>query len=470
MKLSFETPSPSQPNPNPNCQMPNLPSWLQSIYNPTHIRSALVSLAEREDIRIGLRQVQSIPNRSTADNPQNHGYNHSESQPKSASPARSAAAENGNASSTDSYYSVYTGSLPENGHRNRYVDILPYDRTRVRVRAGEAEVQEGEYLNANWVREKFGGKWWIASQAPLRNTAYTFLSLILDKTEHPHNNYNSSSPRTIVQLTQNIEGGRRKAHPYFPDTVGQTIVLVPDDIDTIQSTSTRTNKFKLKVTLLNREKVPEACCVKSTVSVIRTASDDEGEEDTAASQSLSSHSSSSPPKPRTTFTHLLFYAWPDHSVPTPADRAALVEFIHLVDKVNRDALPDLNPNLNSDSDPPIIVNCSAGIGRTGSFVAMNSLLRYGGFLAGHGPAGSAGHNHGTENGSTSSPSPESDVSSMIPDSTPATTLMPPLPANLSRDLIAQEIDSLRDQRPGMVQRPEQAVLVYEVVAEVYGRR
>lgn len=439
LKPSFLSSIESNPDPNP---MVNLPPWLQSYYNPRHIRTALAVLAEREDIRIGLCQFQSVH--------RHNGHNHSES--RSPSLSKRPAADNCSTDPDSFYYSVYTGSLPENQHRNRYVDILPYDRTRVRVRVGEAqgnsEEREGEYLNANWVREKFGGKWWIASQAPLKHTAYTFLSLLLHNIESPGPNPSSSPPRTIVQLTQNMENGRRKAHSYFPDTVGETIVHLPDT-DTISAWKTN-----LKVTLLKQENVPGARCVKSTVSVVRVVGGEYGEEATPASSSSSSSSHSSP---TTIFTHLLFSAWPDHSVPTPADRAALIEFIRLVDRVNQ--VPASNHNLNpsSNSDPPIIVNCSAGVGRTGSFIAMNSLLRFGGFFSGH-----AKHNE--RSGSRSIlPSDTSIVSSM-----PITTLMPPLPSSISGDFIAQEIDSLRDQRPGMVQRPEQAVLVYEVVAEVYG--
>jgi protein-tyrosine phosphatase len=135
-------------------------------------------------------------------------------------------------------------------------------------------------------------------------------------------------------------------------------------------------------------------------------------------------------------------------VPSPADRAALIEFIHLVNRVNQSPVTaSPNPNPNPDSDPPIIVNCSAGIGRTGSFIAINSLLRSGGFLK------------GDHNGESTSP-PELSL----------VTPMPPLPPSISADLIAQEIDSLRDQRPGMVQSADQVVLVYEVLVGVYGSR
>jgi protein tyrosine phosphatase len=38
---------------------------------------------------------------------------------------------------------------------------------------------------------------------------------------------------------------------------------------------------------------------------------------------------------------------------------------------------------------------------------------------------------------------------------------------MSWDEIAQEVDSLREQRPGMVERAEQARLVYEVLLAAF---
>lgn len=53
----------------------------------------------------------------------------------------------------EKFYAV-SGSI-NNRAANRYSNILAYDRTAVIV--------EGEYLNANVVKDS-NGKWWVASQ------------------------------------------------------------------------------------------------------------------------------------------------------------------------------------------------------------------------------------------------------------------------------------------------------------------
>ena len=43
----------------------------------------------------------------------------------------------------------------------------------------------------------------------------------------------------------------------------------------------------------------------------------------------------------------------------------------------------------------------------------------------------------------------------------------PLPEELQGDMVAQEIDSLREQRPGMVQRDDQVVMIYETLIAAF---
>jgi protein-tyrosine phosphatase len=268
------------------------------------------------------------------------------------------------------------------------------------------------------VRELAGGRWTISTQAPLPNTAHEFLSLVagihapLGLPEEPALGF--TRVRTVVQLARNVESGRQKAHPYFPNHIGEsTIIRRPS-----QGTS---GLPPLRVTLVKNEVVESAQCVTSTVSVTPVV-------DGVSREAV-------------IFRHLLYGAWPDHGIPEPDDRAALLDFIRLVDRTNKDVR---GLEGTADAEPPVMVHCSAGIGRSGAFIALCSLLRSNGLLY---------------------PPSSSQPVERVPPRPPPLPQAPlgPLPELISWDEIAQEIDSLREQRPGMVERPEQAQLVYEVL-------
>ncbi|KAI0652523.1 phosphatases II [Trametes meyenii] len=388
--------------------IPGLPKWLEDAHSAAHITVVLRILQKRERTRMNARATsahQSHPSKR-------HRLSHF---------ASTMATKVVHAN----HYSVSTGLDPVNRPANRYPDIIPYDRTRVVVCPGKpshdcpSSCVSGRYLNANWVRELAGGKWWIATQAPLPHTAHTFLSVILEGISPPpgtqfSNVRDLNRVRTIVQLTQNLEGGMRKAHVYFPPVAGQSWVLEPEP---------GRSDPPIEVTLVRTQTIDEAHCVQSVVSL----------------QPLSpSRTAIGDP---VVFQHLLYASWPDHGVPAREDRDGLLRFTRLVDKTNRDlslytGVADLDPS------PPIMVNCSAGVGRTGAFIAISSLLRHHRFL-----------------------SPSTKAHESIPPL--PLSVLGPLPEEIEDDLVAQEIDSLREQRPGMVQRDDQVVLIYETLVAAF---
>jgi protein tyrosine phosphatase len=369
-----------------------VPSWLQNAHNQDHIDNAWRILADRERSRVRVKLLSAASSR----------YSHSQPAPTTQPPSAGI--------NTTDHYSVALGCTPENRSYNRYSDILPYDHSRVDV--------GGRYFNGNWVRELAGGRWTISTQAPLPNTAHEFLSLVagvhapFGPPEEPAPGF--TRVRTVVQLARNVESGRQKAHPYFPDHVGESTI--------IRRPSQGTNGLPpLRVTLVKTEVVESAQCVTSTVSVTPIV-------DGVSSEAV-------------IFRHLLYGAWPDHGIPEPDDRAGLLNFIRLVDRTNKDVR---GLEGTADAEPPVMVHCSAGIGRSGAFIALCSLLRSNGLLY---------------------PPSSSQPVERVPPRLPPLPQAPlgPLPELISWDEIAQEVDSLREQRPGMVERPEQARLVYEVL-------
>uniref|UniRef100_A0AAY4E4G0 Protein-tyrosine-phosphatase n=1 Tax=Denticeps clupeoides TaxID=299321 RepID=A0AAY4E4G0_9TELE len=62
--------------------------------------------------------------------------------------------------------------------------------------------------------------------------------------------------------------------------------------------------------------------------------------------------------------HLNYTSWPDHGVPTVNAIESILQFVQIVrQQVNR-------------TKGPIVVHCSAGVGRTGTFIALDRLMQH----------------------------------------------------------------------------------------------
>lgn len=90
-----------------------------------------------------------------------------------------------------------------NLRKNRYGNILPSGRTRVKI---ESNICNSDYINANFVSGGF-----IATQAPLLETIPAFWAMIWEQ-----------RVPFIVMLTRLVERGVRKADLYWPTEKGRT--------------------------------------------------------------------------------------------------------------------------------------------------------------------------------------------------------------------------------------------------------
>ncbi|XP_070833726.1 tyrosine-protein phosphatase non-receptor type 13 isoform X2 [Chaetodon trifascialis] len=160
------------------------------------------------------------------------------------------------------------GKAPENRDKNRYRDILPYDKTRVAI--GDNQ----DYINASYIRMQVGDEefFYISCQGPLPSTVPAFWQMIWE-----------SKSDVIAMMTQEVERGRIKCHKYWPERLG-----MPLD----------TSRYQLH---LENQQHLEYFHIK----VIRMVETETGE---------------------THFVrHLKFTHWPDHGVPHSSEQ--LVRFI-----------------------------------------------------------------------------------------------------------------------------------------------
>ncbi|KAI7826112.1 hypothetical protein BC939DRAFT_501802, partial [Gamsiella multidivaricata] len=104
------------------------------------------------------------------------------------------------------------GAGIEQGLKNRYNNIWPYDHTRVKI----AEVEQGhdDYINASFLTPVLSKKSYIATQGPLPSTFQDFWKATWEQ-----------NSRVVVMLTREQEMGRIKCHEYWP-TARQPVMEV----------------------------------------------------------------------------------------------------------------------------------------------------------------------------------------------------------------------------------------------------
>lgn len=97
-----------------------------------------------------------------------------------------------------------SANLPVNKFKNRLVNILPYESTRVALQPIRG-VDGSDYINASFINGYRYRKAYIATQGPLADTTEDFWRMLWE--------HNST---IIVMLTKLREMGREKCHQYWP--------------------------------------------------------------------------------------------------------------------------------------------------------------------------------------------------------------------------------------------------------------
>lgn len=145
----------------------------------------------------------------------------------------------------------------------------------------------------------------------------------------------------IVMLTQTFESGREKCGQYFPlDTEDTPMPLHADERDPFVNDD---GDHEPSEGSLGSVKLLECTFNEEARSEVRKL------ELTLGSESK-------------IVWHFLFAGWADYSKPEGEDREALLELIKL--SASKCA-----------SNNPRVVHCSAGVGRTGTFIALDHLLQ-----------------------------------------------------------------------------------------------
>ncbi|GMS96798.1 hypothetical protein PENTCL1PPCAC_18973 [Pristionchus entomophagus] len=252
----------------------------------------------------------------------------------------------------DEQYAANIAVHPNHYIRNRYRDILPYDKNRVCIATSPAENAEG-YVNASSVSLPQGLTTFIAAQAPLPQTLDDFWQMV-----------DEQGVKLVVMLCKLVEMSKVKCERYWPEAVGATEVY-----------------GNYEITLDKEERFDDDEYLLRTLKMRNVSG---GTERTV---------------------HQLHYKeWPDHGCPTGSS-----QLLNMVDRMAELAGSLTLPSATTDAAaaaaatttaatanasspggassssssngngspaaerPPVLVHCSAGVGRTGTIILINHI-------------------------------------------------------------------------------------------------
>ncbi|KAJ5096248.1 hypothetical protein NUU61_005604 [Penicillium alfredii] len=295
----------------------------------------------------------------------------------------------------------------EKGTKNRYNDIYPFDHSRVRLEG----IPSGacDYVNANYMQAEFSNRRYIATQAPVPDTFNDFWRVVWEQ-----------DIRLLVSLTAELERGQVKCHPYWE--------------------SGDYGPFKVKayseryIYIESKGRPIDTGDSHSGSSSQHPPADGSNENPVIIVRHFGLSHTGFPFQPLREITQLQYPYWPDFG--TTSQPTHLLNLIEQCNKVIRATSPVSYNSQQAEprGQRPILVHCSAGCGRTGTFCTVDSVLDM--------------------------------LKRQRAESNRTGTEDPPAWIHDDRlDLIAKTVEDFRTQRPSMVQNLSQFVLCYESVLE-----
>uniref|UniRef100_A0ACB8ES34 Tyrosine-protein phosphatase non-receptor type 6 n=1 Tax=Sphaerodactylus townsendi TaxID=933632 RepID=A0ACB8ES34_9SAUR len=211
-------------------------------------------------------------------------------------------------------YDRHEGQRPENKSKNRYKNILPFDHSRVVLQDRDVNVPGADYINANFIKNKLFGP-----EEPSKTYIASQGCLESTVSDFWQMIWQENS-RIIMMTTREVEKGRNKCVPYWPELrsskeYGPFVVENAGEHDALE--------YKLRHLRLSPIRNGEA---------VRD------------------------------IWHYQYLSWPDHGV--PSEPGGVLGFLDQVNQ-KQDSIPGAGP---------IVVHCSAGIGRTGTIIVIDMVM------------------------------------------------------------------------------------------------
>ncbi|KAI0638772.1 hypothetical protein C8Q77DRAFT_1151802 [Trametes polyzona] len=297
-------------------------------------------------------------------------------------------------------YSITAGL--EKGAKNRYRNIWPFEHARVRLR--KTRPDDDDYMNASYVQPLGTTKRYIATQGPLPATFTDFWTLCWEQNVH-----------VIVMLTREIEGSSVKCGKYWEEGTYGTLRL-----RLLETNDTPEREQKRRDTEIGggffSSHIPQA---KPKQKQKRRKAKDKAEDDESTIKRVFELTNTAYPQaPPRIVTQFQYLEWPDLNV--PEDPRGVLNLIRQVEDTveqyraegqkpwgegplySRTRAKKPSPERSSGQpgstvvsgvgrsvdqvDPvtgvsvvakenaPVLLHCSAGVGRTGGFIAVDAVL------------------------------------------------------------------------------------------------
>ncbi|KAM3421700.1 hypothetical protein BST61_g2083 [Cercospora zeina] len=259
----------------------------------------------------------------------------------------------------DAPHAVQIAGL-EKGNKNRYNNIWPFEHSRVRLQGIPSH--GCDYFNASHIKAAWSNKRYISTQAPIPATFNDFWNVVWQQ-----------DVRVVVMLTAEKEGAQVKAHNYWDQRQYGSIhldflsekraSLEPSRIH--KACQKRPSTVKRHSTKSQNPGVPLATIDNKEV---KNAS---GEQPYVIVRKFTVSHDRFPFEPMREITQLQYSSWPDFGAPAhPAHLLGLVEQTNAVVRTTN----QVRASQPEDSERPILVHCSAGCGRTGTFCTVDSVI------------------------------------------------------------------------------------------------
>ncbi|TKW54008.1 Tyrosine-protein phosphatase 1 [Colletotrichum tanaceti] len=385
----------------------------------------------------------------------------------------------------------------EKGGKNRYKDILPFEHARVRLQSRS----EGacDYVNASHVKASRSNKRYIATQGPLPATFEDFWSVVWEQ-----------DVRVVVMLTAESEGGQLKCHPYWQGRDFGSIKLKPLsekkvslDFDRHRTNQGSSAPSAAAAAEAGRRRANTTTTLEAS-NATASSTPAQGETPYVIIRKFALSHASHPFAPMREITHLHYPSWPDFGAPAqPSHLLALVEMANVMQRSARPVDTSLVTASRASPEPgsvawydepemdqrarPMLVHCSAGCGRTGTFCTVDTVIDMlkrqrlaktntrpvrkrdsDGDIKMSGQSEEPSPREKTFDFNLSSRRQSADARRSSPDQTPLDTAWVADDSD-TMDLIQKTVEDFRNQRLSMVQSLRQYVLCYETIVEYVWR-